>query len=64
MANVNPTQIQEYLGGADYPCSRDELVDYARDNGASSNILQTIARLPDHEFNSPTDVSEAIGSME
>lgn len=64
MANVNPVQVQKFLGGVDYPATRDDLVNYAKQKGADSNVLQTIQSLPYDNFDTPADVSEAIGEME
>ncbi len=63
MADVNPIQVQKSLSGIDYPASKDELVSRARDSGASDEVRQTLDRLPDKTYNSPNDVSEAIGDM-
>lgn len=64
MANVNPAQVEKFLGGMDYPASRDDLVSYAKQKGADNNVLQTIQNLPYDNFDTPADVSEAIGEME
>ena len=64
MANVNPAQVEKYLGGMDYPATRDALADYAKRQGADTNVLQTIQNLPYDNFDTPADVSEAIGEME
>lgn len=58
---VNPTQVQKYLGGLDYPCTKADLVDHARQEGADQNVINTLQGLPYDEFNSPNDVSQAIG---
>ena len=60
---VNPIQVQKYLGGVDYPASREDLVNRARDKGADDNIMDTLNRIPDKEYNSPTDVTKAIGNL-
>lgn len=62
--SVNPIQLQKYLKDVNYPCSRETLLDAARDHGAGDDIVSTIEQLPDREFSSPTDVSSAIGENE
>lgn len=64
MANVNPVQIQNFLGGVNYPASRDDLVSCAKQQGADDNVLQAIQNLPYDNFDTPADVSEAVGEME
>jgi hypothetical protein len=61
---VNPIQLQKFLGGIDYPVSKDELVEHAQGNGADDDVLETLRNLPADEFNSPNDVSEAAGKAE
>ncbi len=63
MAKVNPIQVQKFLGGIDYPCSKQDLVQRAESQGADENVRQTLQSLPMDRFNSPNDVSEAIGRL-
>jgi hypothetical protein len=63
MARINPVQVQKYLGGIDYPADKDQLLKRAQEKGADDNVVQTLKNLPMDRFNSPNDVSEAIGKM-
>lgn len=56
----NPIQIQKFLGGVDYPASRDALLAKAKDSGADDNILRALEGIPDKEYDSPTAVSSAV----
>ena len=58
---VNPVQLQKYLGGIDYPTDKRTLIDKARQNGADDNVIDTLSGLDRDRFNSPNDVSEALG---
>jgi hypothetical protein len=60
---VNPIQLQKFLGGIDYPTDKQTLMDRARQNGADGNVLQTLESLDRDRFNSPNDVSEALGGQ-
>ncbi|MDP9420882.1 MAG: DUF2795 domain-containing protein [Actinomycetota bacterium] len=60
---VNPIQVQKFLSGVDYPMSKDDIVNTARDQGADDNVLSTLEQLPAERFNSPNDISEAIGKL-
>lgn len=64
MAKVNPVQIQKYLAGVDYPASKDDLVKHAKEQGADDNVQQTLQQLPDQKFQTPADVSQAVGKLE
>ncbi len=60
---VNPIQVQKFLSGVDYPMSKKDVVDTARQQGADDAVLSTLEGLPAEEFNSPNDISEAIGKL-
>ena len=60
---VNPVQVQKFLGGIDYPIGKQELVEHAKSKGADDDVMSTLEQLPFEEFNSPNDVSEAIGKL-
>jgi hypothetical protein len=64
MAKVNPIQVQKFLEGVDYPASRQDLVQAAERNGADEDVKNTLRQMPGQTFNSPKDVSEAIGKIE
>jgi hypothetical protein len=61
---INPVQVQKYLGGLDYPVSKEDLVRAAQEQGADTGTLQTLRSLPADQFNSPNDVSEAMGTQQ
>lgn len=64
MAKVNPIQVQKFLGGIDYPCSKQDIINRAKERGADDQVLDTLSSLRMERFNSPNDVSEAIGDLE
>ncbi len=64
MTKVNPVQIQKFLGGLDYPASKEDLVKRAEQEGADENVSSTLERLPDQDYETPADVSEVIGKVE
>ncbi len=61
---VNPIQVQKYLKGVDYPCSKQDLVNKAKQEGADENVLNTLQAMRMDRFNSPNDVAQAIGQIE
>ncbi|GAA1824680.1 DUF2795 domain-containing protein [Planosporangium flavigriseum] len=60
---VNPVQLQKFLKGIDYPADKNTLLQRARENGADDNVVRTLEQLPRDRFNSPNDVSEAVGQL-
>ena len=60
MAHANPIQIQKYLKGVDYPATREELIENARSLGADESICASLEQLPDEDFQTPAEVSQAF----
>lgn len=64
MAQANPIQIQKHLKGVDYPASKQELIEHAQQQDADEEILSILKQLPEQEFETPAEVSKAIGDIE
>jgi hypothetical protein len=60
MTAPNPIQVQKYLGGIDYPASKDDIVSAAESSGADENVLEALRSIPDTEYDAPTAVSSAV----
>ncbi|MEU4400615.1 DUF2795 domain-containing protein [Micromonospora orduensis] len=60
---VTGVQLQEYLAGLDYPVSREDLVRWGQENGASTAMLQMLRALPAEQFESPAELSEALTTL-
>jgi len=63
MAHVNPIQIQKYLKGVDYPASKATLLQNAKEQGADEQVCASLEQLPEQDFQTPADVSQAFGQM-
>jgi predicted outer membrane protein len=63
MAHVNPIQVQKFLKGVDYPASKADLIEKAKSMGADENVQSSLEQLPDEEFQTPADVSQAFGRL-
>ncbi len=61
---LNPIQVQEFLSGVDYPATKDSIVETARSRGADEDTLEALRNLPRDDFDSPNDISEAIGEQD
>jgi hypothetical protein len=55
-----PIELQKYLGGVDYPASKDDLVQTARSNGAPDDLISALEDSNEDSFDSPTAVSSAV----
>ncbi len=60
MAYATPREVQQHISGMYYPCSKQDLYDYAIDHGAAQRVLNTIQEMDRDDFASPYDVSLAI----
>lgn len=61
---VNPIQLQKYLKGMDYPAGKDDILKKAEQEGADESVRATLQKLPDETYQTPADVSQAIGRIE
>ena len=67
----SPALVQRHLHGMHYPASKQDLVNYARSHCSDSNdpdsecerVVQVLDRLPDQQYQRPTDVSKAFGEL-
>jgi hypothetical protein len=56
----SPIELQKHLGGMDYPAGKDEIVEHAKSSGASKEVIETLQKIPDREYNGPNAVSAAF----
>ena len=54
-------EIEKALKGMNYPASKQDLVQKAKSNNASQDVIQTIENFSQDKFNSPVDVQKAFG---
>jgi len=54
-------EIERALKGMHYPAKKQDLVNQAKQNNATQDVIQTIENLPSDNFNSPIDVQKAFG---
>ncbi|MDA8216023.1 MAG: DUF2795 domain-containing protein [Dehalococcoidales bacterium] len=64
MARVSPARVTQCLSGINFPCSKNDLIDHARQNNCSNDVLDTLRELPDTRYNSMADVVSGIGEVE
>ena len=64
MAKVNPIQVQKFLKGLNYPATKEQVVEHAREQGADENVVSVLEKMPDEQYQTPADVSQAIGRVE
>jgi hypothetical protein len=60
MADLNPIEVQRYLKGADYPMSKDDVVDLAQSNDAPADIVEALRGMGKDTFDGPNAVTSAL----
>jgi hypothetical protein len=60
--NIDPGMVNRVLSSLPYPISKDQLVQMARQKGASDQIVNVLDRLPDQTFNSPQDIQGMLSN--
>jgi hypothetical protein len=63
MAKLSTAEITKCLRGMDFPAEKEDIIDYARDNGADEEVLAWMEDMPEEEFASISEVMSAFGEM-
>ncbi|HEY9699520.1 MAG TPA: DUF2795 domain-containing protein [Trichocoleus sp.] len=64
MAKPNPIQVQKDLKGMDYPASKQDLIDHAKKHGADKEVESLLNEIPDQDYETPAELSKALGQIE
>lgn len=57
--NMNMQQMQQHLMGMSFPASKQDLMNRAKQQGAGSDEMEMIKKMPMDNFNSMDDVKNA-----
>ncbi len=60
---VSAAQFAQYMKGIDFPADRKKIISVAKANGAPENVMAYMNRLPEREYNYPTDVEQEFGKL-
>jgi len=61
--SANPIEVEKFLAGMDYPADKEDLRNFAREQGADASVLDIIDGLPEGIYRSPADISREIGRL-
>jgi hypothetical protein len=61
---VSAAEVLEAIKGAGLPKSKSELVDYARSRNVSQDVVDMLSRLPDRQYRTASDITQAMGDIE
>jgi hypothetical protein len=53
----SPIEVQKHLKNIDYPKTRQEVIDYATNHGATQDVLSDLNDLSDKTYNNAAEVS-------
>ncbi|GAA2029103.1 hypothetical protein GCM10009720_06190 [Yaniella flava] len=60
MTTRDDIRASKALQGADFPATKDQVLDYAQSHGADSKSLEALHALPDRQYANIDDVAEAV----
>jgi hypothetical protein len=60
MAQAEFIKVQKFLGGVNYPATKDQLIEHARGKDAGQDVLDALQDMPDREYDGPNEVSKAV----
>lgn len=63
-SHATPAEVQKALKGIEYPASKQDMIEYVNRKGSNSGILDLLNQIPDKIYNSPVDVSKAVGDLD
>ena len=64
MPYANPAEVEKCLKGVNYPAKKDDLIKHAQNQGANKDVIETLKEMREENFNSPIDVSKAVGEVD
>lgn len=60
----SPINIARSLGGIDFPASKSDLIDHAKQKHADKEVIALLDQMPDQEYASMKDVMRGVGQVE
>ncbi len=63
MSKVNSVQLNKNLNEVNYPISKKDLILNAEQKGFDEKVLRFLKKLPLKDYETPTDVSEALAHV-
>jgi hypothetical protein len=55
-----PIEAQKYLSGMNYPATKDEIIEHAKNQRAPKEVLEELKKIPEQEYDGPNRVSQAV----
>lgn len=61
--NLNPDDLQQYVGDMNFPAKKDEVAEKAEQNGAPQQVVDQIKGLDKQEFSNLGDLQSTLGNV-
>ena len=58
----NAAEVQKALAGIDYPKEKQEVLDYAKDHGASNDVMDDLQQISDKKYQTAADLSSEFSN--
>lgn len=62
--DLNPDQIEDHLGGIDYPIQKQDLKEQALNKNAPYYIIEVIDQLPNQRYKNSSELDKGIHSTQ
>lgn len=62
-SKANPVEVQKELKGVDYPASKQDLLEHVKKNGNKKEVLDLLEEIPEKKYDSPVEVTKAVGKL-
>jgi hypothetical protein len=60
LSDLNVSELQQYVGGMNFPADKQEVASGAESNGAPQAVITQIRNSAPERFNSPEEVLQAV----
>ena len=57
------SKVQEILKSMNFPASKQDIINKAKEKGADNNITSMLGKLTDKQFQSPKDVMDEVSKI-
>lgn len=61
---ASPAAVETYLWGVNFPATKEDLIDCARENRAPGDVLHVLDKLDDKEYRSVVDITQEVGKFD
>ena len=60
---VSAAEVEKYIGGIDFPCDKNQLVNHARQKGAPQEVMDLMNQFPEKQYGSAVGVARGISDV-